>query len=190
MATKTKKKVVASPRLPGPNARAVNLQGKEESLIYDSERVFVYIEPRPEGERFEKRQREHPITGKPMFHPAPEGRMPRPVMYLEEILPLYVDEGTPGSFAEHDTNGRATGKYINPPAWREYVVDQGGNGTNTKNFWFRPDPEVQARQERERKAKARLDAILQKLSESDDDDAVVAEIQAKRKPGRPPKTAA
>lgn len=177
-----KKKVVASPRLPGPNARAVNLQGKEESLVYDGERVFVMIEPRPDTERFRKVQATNPVNGEKIWKDAPRGMMPKALIVLEEYLPLFVPEGTPGSFEDPENKGQ----FINPPAWREYVIDQGPHGVNQKNFWFRPDPMAIARQEAERKRQDRLNALLDRLADEDLDAGEFAMALDLAKPGKKP----
>lgn len=179
-----RKKVVASPRIPGIDSRFLNLKGEKETLRYDGEECLVHIESRPEQERVRKQQKKHPATGEPMWHDAPKGMMPKPMMELVEIVPLYVAEGTPGSFEDP----KRPGMFINPDGWREYVIDQGGNGCNLKNFYFRPDPKVAERARVEADRKAKLDRLLDRLADSDlDVDDLTAALPAKRGPGRPKK---
>lgn len=179
-----RRKVVASPRIPGPESCFLNLKGQKETLRYDGEECLVHIEPRPQSERVKKQQVRHPVTGEPMWKDAPKGMMPKPMMELVEILPLYVDAGTEGSF-EHP---QKPGMFINPAAWREYVIDQGGNGCNTKNFYFRPDPKVAQRAKLDAERKAKLDRLLDRLADADmDPDELAAALPQKRGPGRPKK---
>lgn len=180
MATMAKrKKVVASPRIPGPGSLFLNLKGEKETIRWDGEEVLVLIEPRPEVERLEKRQMTNPVTGEKLWKDAPKGMMPKPMMQLVERVPLYVPEDTPGAF-QHPDNG----KWINPAGWREYVIDVGGNGTNHKVFGFREDPELVERKKKEARRQARLAELLDKLEA---EDAQEEAEPAKRGPGRPRK---
>jgi hypothetical protein len=159
---KTRKKVVASPRIPGPNSRFLSLKGEKETVRYDGEEVLVHIEPRPEHERVVKRQKVHPVTGEKIWKDAPKGMMPKPAMELVEVVPLY-DKDAPGAFEDPENPGQ----WINPAGWREYVIDVGGNGTNSKNFYFRPDPALAARLKLEAERQARLNKLLDRLADAD-----------------------
>ena len=180
-----RRKVVTSPRIPGPNSRFLNLKGEKETLRYDGEECLVHIEPRPDVERTVLRQREHPLTGDKMWKDAPKGMMPKPMMERVELLPSYVPAGTPGAFEDPENPGN----WINPPAWREYVIDQGGNNTNSKNFYFRPDATVAARAKKEAERQAKLDRLLDKLADADldpEDLTAALDLAAGPKPSKKP----
>lgn len=181
MATAMKrKKVVTSPRIPGPGSITRNLKGEKETIHWDGEEVFVYIEPRPEGERSELRQCVNPVTGEKLWKDAPKGMMPKPMMERVELIPLY-DETAPGCFEHPDSPGQ----WINPEGWREYVIDVAGNNTNHKVFNFREDPAIIARKAAEARRQKKLEEILDRLADGEDTDEIVATV--KRGPGRPRK---
>jgi hypothetical protein len=136
------KKAIRSPLVPPRGARATG-----ETVEWGGDLRHVYVEMRPIQDRSEVRQLRDPETGRPLFHPAPQGAAALPTR--ERFVTIPEDH---------------------PDAKREFILDDLGNGTVQKVFSFRPDETKAAAKRRAAALQARRDAILDILAKAPEDE--------------------
>lgn len=135
---KTRIKKINSPLTPPKRSVATG-----ETVNWGGEQKHVYRELRPVVQRSELRHVKDPETDRPLFHPAPAGATPLPTR--QRVVTIEEDD---------------------PLAYREFILDDLGNGTVKKVFTFREDPEIERQKRLEAEREARRAAVLDMLAEA------------------------
>ncbi|MCK5316324.1 MAG: hypothetical protein KAJ55_00340 [Anaerolineales bacterium] len=115
-----------------------------------------------------------------------------PVHLRSEVVPQLDGEGKPtwhyvhGQPTSMRTSRKATMDEGDPKMYREYIMDDLGNGKVSKNFHFRADPETLKRQEAKRIREQRKVDLMDALADSDLDPATLAQAVRDAKKARKP----
>lgn len=163
------KKVINTPLIPDQGHERTGEVVTRKSHTGQILEFLVYRELKPEHMRSEQVVVRDP-EGRIQYHPSPiAGQNGKPFTRRVESIPQHLDDGA-----------------INPEAYREYILSDDGAGNVSKNFYFREDPAVVARLEREAARKAKADELLDALSRSDmDADALLEALGAQQKDEEP-----
>lgn len=141
MAVRRKKAVFHTPEIPHPSWTFV------EQIQHGKERVNVWKELKPLHQRSELRQVKDD-KGEPVFETDEKGRR-------KKVIARFLFWPDPEDASRPDLS--------NPKNWREFITEDDGRGNRRKNFYFREDPKVLARQRAEAERQQKLDEFFAKV---------------------------
>jgi len=159
-----------------------------EVLHRDGREYSVYLQLKPFADRSQQVLMMD-RNDEPVLYPTGDGRMRQPKhRVVHTPRQFYVDaEGVPGKPVPEDELGRplpveGRDTVENDDAYREFIIEDLGNGTDQHNYYFREDPAVQARKlratQREDQMNKLLDAMVDGGIDADTLTRALADVAA------------